>query len=87
MERALVLAFSRVSDVINFEDHLHYLSSQQDLLLLAKQCLNYMLLFHICIEPKMPFKNKICAYDDIIVTKPIIILNLMCNFKRATNNL
>lgn len=44
----LVLALSLASDVVNLEDHLDYLCSQQDLLLLANQGLNHMLLLHVC---------------------------------------
>lgn len=43
----LVIALSWVSDVIDLQDHLDYLSSQEDLLLLANQRLNHMLLLHI----------------------------------------
>lgn len=45
--RPSVLAFSWASDVVDLQDHLDHLSGQQDLLLLANQGLNHMLLFHV----------------------------------------
>jgi len=48
LRRVLVLALSLASDVVNLQDHLDYLCSQQDLLLLANQGLDHMLLFHVC---------------------------------------
>lgn len=35
------------ADVINLEDHLHHLSGQKDLLLLAVKSLNHVLLLHV----------------------------------------
>lgn len=43
----LVFALSRVPDVVDLQDHLDHLSGQLNLLLLANQCLNDMLLFHV----------------------------------------
>jgi len=40
-------AVIRATDIINLEDHLDDLSSQKNLLLLAVQSFNHMLLFHI----------------------------------------
>lgn len=47
MVETLVLALSWVSNVVDFQDHLDHLSGQLDLLLLANQRLNDMLLFHV----------------------------------------
>lgn len=44
---ASVLALSGVSDVIDLQDHFDYLGSQQDLLLLADEGLDDMLLLHV----------------------------------------
>lgn len=43
----LVLALSWVPDVVDLQDHLDHLCGQLNLLLLANQCLNDMLLFHV----------------------------------------
>lgn len=48
--RPSVLALSWASDVIDLQDHLDYLSSQQDLLLLANQGFNHVLLLHVCTK-------------------------------------
>ena len=36
------------TDVVDLENHLHQLRGQVDLLLLANQRLNYVLLLHVC---------------------------------------
>lgn len=54
--RPSVLALSWASDVVDLKDHLDYLGSQQDLLLLANQGLNHMLLLHVCMsKTETPF--------------------------------
>lgn len=45
--RASVLGLPGASDVVYLQDHLDYLSSEQDLLLLANQGLDHMLLLHV----------------------------------------
>lgn len=45
--RASVLCLPGASDVVYLQDHLDYLSSEQDLLLLANQGLDHMLLLHV----------------------------------------
>lgn len=57
--RPSVLALSRASDVVDLKDHLDYLGSQQDLLLLADQGLNHMLLLHVCVsKTETPFSQS-----------------------------
>lgn len=45
--RASVLGLPGASDVVYLQDHLDYLSSEQNLLLLANQGLDHMLLLHV----------------------------------------
>lgn len=59
--RASVLGLPGASDVVYLQDHLDYLSSEQDLLLLANQGLDHMLLLHVCRgkEGRKKIKNSI----------------------------
>lgn len=69
--RASVLGLPGASDVVYLQDHLDYLSSEQDLLLLANQGLDHMLLLHVYRgkegrgKKKKEFNKSLCFNIEV----------------------
>lgn len=67
--RASVLGLPGASDVVYLQDHLDYLSSEQDLLLLANQGLDHMLLLHVYRgkegRGKKEFNKSLCFNIEV----------------------
>lgn len=68
--RASVLGLPGASDVVYLQDHLDYLSSEQNLLLLANQGLDHMLLLHVYRgkegrKKKEEFNKSLCFNIEV----------------------